>query len=119
VSEELGDRACELLVQSLLAWGLTGNVVRDGGGAIRITSNDVDISVERAPPELPFRWMVTLAGRKRGALSLPAVLRQVRVALDPGYARNKVRVAVGPLVHDPEKWEPVFGKDHAQKRVPS
>jgi hypothetical protein len=26
------------------------------------------------------------------------VLRQVREALDPGYVRNKVRVAVAPLV---------------------
>jgi hypothetical protein len=39
-----------------------------------------------------------VAGRKRGAISLPAVLRQVRAALDPGYARNKVRVALTTLV---------------------
>jgi hypothetical protein len=24
--------------------------------------------------------------------------------------------AIAPLQHDPEKWEPVFGKDHAQTR---
>jgi hypothetical protein len=25
----------------------------------------------------------------------------------------------GMLEHDPEKWEPVFGKDHAQTRIQS
>ena len=42
--------------------------------------------------------MVTVDGRKRGAISLVAVLRQVREALDPGFATNRVRVAVSPLV---------------------
>ena len=45
-----------------------------------------------------FRWMVAIGGRKRPALSLLAVLRQVREALDPDYAANKVRVAIAPLV---------------------
>ena len=98
MSEALNDKARELLAQSLLAWHLTGNVARSGDGAILIACSGIDISVERATPDLPFRWMVTVAGRKRGALSLPAVLRQVRAALDPGYARNKVRVSVAPLV---------------------
>jgi hypothetical protein len=98
VSEALNDKARELLAQSLFAWHLSGSVVRNGDDAILITCNGIDISVERAPPDLPFRWMVTAAGRRRGAISLPAVLRQVRAALDPGYARNKVRVSVAPLV---------------------
>ena len=45
-----------------------------------------------------FRWTVTVDGRKRMAISLVAVLRQVREALDPGYAANRVRIAVAPLV---------------------
>jgi hypothetical protein len=98
VSEALNDKACELLAQSLFAWHLSGSVARNDDDAILITCNGIDISVERAPPDLPFRWMVTAAGRRRGAHSLPAVLRQVRAALDPGYARNKVRVSVAPLV---------------------
>ena len=97
MSAALDDKACALLAQSLVAWRLSGSVARNHDGAILIACNGVDISVERAPPELPFRWMVTAAGRQRGALALPAVLRQVRAALDPGYARNKVRVAVTPL----------------------
>ena len=98
MSEALNGKAHELLAQSLFAWHLSGSVARNDDDAILITCNGIDISVERAPPDLPFRWMVTAAGRKRGALSLPAVLRQVRAALDPGYARNKVRVSVVPLV---------------------
>ena len=57
-----------------------------------------DIRIDRAPLHLLFRWMVTVDGRKRGAISLVAVLRQVREALDPGYAANRVRIAVAPLV---------------------
>jgi hypothetical protein len=45
-----------------------------------------------------FRWLVTIDGRTRPAISLLAVLRQVREALDSGYAANRVRVAVAPLV---------------------
>jgi hypothetical protein len=119
VSAASNDLTCELLAQSLIAWRLAGRVERMPDGRILVICNAIDISIERAPPSLPFRWMVTVGQRKRAAISLPAVLRQVREALDPDYARNKVRVAVAPE-HDPEKWAPVFGKDHAQtKSLPS
>jgi hypothetical protein len=98
LSEALKDTACELLAQSLVAWRLFGSVRRAGDGSILIACDAIDISVAPAPPNGPFRWMVTVDGRKRPAISLTAVLRQVREALDPGYARNKVRVAVTPLV---------------------
>jgi hypothetical protein len=42
--------------------------------------------------------MVTIDGRTRPALSILAVLRQVRMALDPDFAANKIRVAIAPLV---------------------
>jgi hypothetical protein len=44
--------------------------------------------------------MVTIDGRTRRAISIVAVLRQVREALDPGYAANRVRVALTALVPD-------------------
>ncbi len=66
---------------------------RASDGAIVIGGNGKDIRIDPAPPDLMFRWMVTVDGRKRGAISLVAVLRQVREALDPGYAANRVRVA--------------------------
>jgi hypothetical protein len=45
-----------------------------------------------------FRWLVTIDGRTRPALSLLAVLRQVREALDPDYSGSRLRVAIAPLV---------------------
>jgi hypothetical protein len=92
------DLACELLAQSLVAWRVAGGVERASDGALVIGGNRKNIRIERAPRHLMFRWMVTIDGRKRGAISLVAVLRQVREALDPGYAANRVRIAVAPLV---------------------
>ena len=89
---------CELLTQSLLAWRVAGSVEQTGDGACVIGAGGRSIRIDPAPPEVPFRWMVTRDGRSRGAVSLLAVLRQVREALDPGYAANRVRVAVAPLV---------------------
>jgi len=92
-----GDLVCELLAQSLFAWGVAGSVERAGDGAL-VVGNRKTIRVDPAPEHLIFRWMVTVDDRERGAISLVAVLRQVREALDPGYAANRVRVAVAPLV---------------------
>ena len=89
---------CDLVTQSLVAWRVAGCVVQARAGAVVIDASGGSIRIDPAPPELPFRWMVTVDGRKRGAVSLVAVLRQVREALDPGYAANRVRVAVAPLV---------------------
>lgn len=92
------DLAGELLAQSLLAWRVAGRVERTSDGALVISGSDRTIRVEPAPQHPIFRWMVTVDGRKRGAISLVAVLRQVREPLDPGYAANHVRVALAPLV---------------------
>jgi hypothetical protein len=90
--------ACELLAQSLVAWRAAGNVEPASDGALVIGGGRKAIRIERAPPDLPFRWMITVDGRRRGAISLVAVLRQVREALDPGYEAKRVRIAVAPLV---------------------
>ena len=89
--------ACELLTESLAAWRVTGSVERTSDGAI-VIGGDTRIRIEPAPQDSMFRWMVAIDGRKRPALSLLAVLRQVREALDPDYAANRVRVAIAPLV---------------------
>ena len=93
-----GDLAYELLAQSLMAWCVTGRVERTGDGGFVIVESRRSIRIDPAPPDVMFRWMVTIDGRKRGAISLVAVLRQVREALDPGYAANRARIAVAPLV---------------------
>jgi hypothetical protein len=92
------DLARELLAQSLLAWCVTGRVERADDGGFAIVESHRSIRIEPAPPCLMFRWMVTVDGRQRGAISLVAVLRQVREALDPGYAARRAQVAVAPLV---------------------
>jgi hypothetical protein len=98
VSEAPVDLACELLVQSLAAWRVAGDVQRSSEGSIVICGALKDIRINPAPADLMFRWIVTIDGRKRSAISLVSVLRQVREALDPGYATNRVRVALTPLV---------------------
>ena len=99
------DLARELLEQSLAAWRVTGSVERAGDGALVILGSK-SIRIDAAPPDAMFRWMVAIDGRQRVAISLVAVLRQVREALDPGYAKNRVRVAVAPLVPYPSGSSP-------------
>jgi hypothetical protein len=92
------DNMCELMTQSLIAWRLTGSVRRTGDGAILISCNTKEIRIQPAPPDTPFRWMVIIGDRRRGAISLVAVLRQVRATLDPGYATMRARIAAFSLV---------------------
>ena len=77
---------------------MVGTVESAGDGTLMIAGNRKSIRIDRASPGLMFRWTVTVDGRQRPAISLVAVLRQVREALDPGTAANRVRVAVAPLV---------------------
>lgn len=98
MSKAAVDLACELLVQSLVAWRLVGDVRRSHEGAIVIRGALEDIRIDFAPSDPMFRWVVTTGRRKRQAISLVGVLRQVREALDPGYAANRVRVVLTPLV---------------------
>ena len=87
----------ELLTQSLKAWRVPGGVERDGEGVLVIGQNGKSIRIEVAQHPM-FRWTVSVDNRKRGAVSLVAVLRQVREMLDPDYAGQRIRVAMAPLV---------------------
>lgn len=87
----------ELLTQSLAAWGAAGRVEQTGGEAVIIGATRC-IHIEPAARSSMFRWMVTIDGRTRGAISLLAVLRQIRRALDPDYAASRVRVVIAPSV---------------------
>jgi hypothetical protein len=94
----LSEHLHELMEHSLLAWRLDGDVTAASDGVVVVRCRDRIIRIERAPPDLPFRWHVAVDGRKRAALSLVAVLRQAREALDPGYATLRPRIAPVPLV---------------------
>ena len=98
MSEAPVDLTCDLVAQSLAAWRVAGAVERSRDGAVVICGARKDIRINPAPSDPMFRWMVTIDGRKRRAISIVGVLRQVREALDPGYAANRVRVALTPLV---------------------
>ena len=86
-----------LMNESLTAWGVAAQAESSGDRAVIITGKK-RIRIEPAPADSMFRWLVTIDGCARPALSLLAVLRQVRNALDPGYAGNRLRFAVAPLV---------------------
>jgi hypothetical protein len=92
------EHLCELMTQSLVAWRLIGTVHGTSDGAILVSCQNHNIRIEPAPPDLPFRWIVIVDNRRRTAISLVAVLRQVHAALDPGYATMRVRIAPFPLV---------------------
>ena len=87
-----------LLSQSLVAWGLIGSVHNTSDGAILVSCRERNIRIDPGPPDSPFRWIVIVDSRRRAATSLVAVLRQVRAALDPGYATMRARIAPFPLV---------------------
>jgi hypothetical protein len=98
VTSAHSDHMGELMTQSLVAWRLTGSVRRTSDGTVLVSCDKHEIRIQQAQPGLPFRWMVFIGDRKRGAISLLAVLRQVRAVLDPGYATMRVRVTAFPLV---------------------
>lgn len=90
-----------LLAESVLQWRVPARVTERDDGAVMVASLGREIVVEKAAPELPFRWMVAVEGdggvRRRPALSVVSVLRQVRLALDPAYEKRRIRV-VPPVV---------------------
>ena len=86
----------ELIAQSLAAWHVAGTIELAADRAIVIGAKP-EIRIESALAGSVFRWTITIAGRTRPAISLLAVLRQVRRALDPGYAACRVRVALLPV----------------------
>jgi hypothetical protein len=89
-------RVHELITQSLAAWHVAGTVELTCDRAIVISAKP-EIRIEPAQAGSMFRWTITIDGRSRPAISLLAVLRQVRGALDPGYAACRVRVALLPM----------------------
>ena len=90
------DLVHELIAQSLAAWHVAGTVELMGDRASVIGAKP-EIRIEPAQAGSIFRWTMTIDGRTRPVISLLAVLRQVRGALDPGYAACGVRVALLPV----------------------
>ena len=93
------DTLSALLEQSLRFWRIPARVSRLDD-ALTVSGLGRELRIVRASPGLPYRWLVTNNARKRPALSVIAVLRQVRQALDPGYAAQKLRITA-PMVLPP------------------
>jgi hypothetical protein len=89
----------DLVSESLAAWRLAAEAACTDSGAIVIAqSGNARVRIEPKPDDPMFRWLVTVDGRTRPAVSLLAVLRQVRAALDPDFAATRVRVGVASLL---------------------
>jgi hypothetical protein len=97
-SPALDDAVEELLVESLEAWRVEGDVARETDGGLLVTAGEKHLRISRAPADLPFRWMVADGERTRGATSIAGLLRNVRAAVDPGYRPVQLRIAPLPLV---------------------
>ncbi|HEV3185017.1 MAG TPA: hypothetical protein VGZ49_09045 [Xanthobacteraceae bacterium] len=84
-----------LLAASLAAWQVVGRVDRDED-RITLTAGQTTLLVARGSS--PFRWTVTLDGRKRGVTSIAGLLRVVRRVVDPDHQGSRLRIAPSPLV---------------------
>jgi hypothetical protein len=87
----------ELITQSLAAWHIDRVAELLGDRAI-VIGGKPQIRIEPAQAGSMFRWTITVDDRTRHAISLLAVLRQVRGVLDPGYLASRVRVVISPVV---------------------
>jgi hypothetical protein len=87
----------ELLVESLGAWRVEGDVAQEVDGALLVAAGDRRLRISRAPAELPFRWMVAEGERTRGVTSVSGLLRALRAAVDPSYRPVRLRIAPLPL----------------------
>jgi hypothetical protein len=94
------DAVVELLRESLAAWRVAAIVTRnaDGSVEVRAQAQATRLLIARAPPGLPFRWLVGTDDRQRGATGIAGLLRSVRSAIDVNYRPIRVRIASLPLV---------------------
>jgi hypothetical protein len=82
-----------LLVESLRAWRIAGEVRAEPDGAVVVRVAATELRIEPPPPNLPFRWMVVTPTRRRGVASVSALLRVLRTALDPDHEASRLRIA--------------------------
>lgn len=98
MSAGVPDHVRALLVQSLAAWHVTGEVRTEADGTLLLMAGDKQLRVSRAAGDLPFRWMVSDGERSHGVTSIAGLLRTVRAAVDPGYRPIRLHIAPLPLL---------------------
>jgi hypothetical protein len=79
---------------SLAAWRIAATVHTEPDGRWSITPDgEAPVRVGRAPPGIPFRWLLTTAaGRERPASSVAGLLRILRNTLDPTWRPGRARI---------------------------
>lgn len=96
IDETKATDACTLtlLRVSLATWGISATITSEADGRWLIKPDDQPpMRISRAPPDIPFRWLVTTAaGRERPASSVAGLLRVLRGALDPAWRPGRARV---------------------------
>ncbi|MDX2155042.1 MAG: hypothetical protein SFW09_00915 [Hyphomicrobiaceae bacterium] len=97
-SERTDAAVLNLLRASIAMWGLDATVARLQDGTIAIGHAGGELRIGRAPPALPFRWLVAIEGRQRAASSVTGLLRVVRSTLDPTWRPGRARIATLPPV---------------------
>ena len=93
-SEATDAQVLRLMRASLALWRIGATVETAPEGGWRVTTdNGGVVRVGRAPPGIPFRWMiVTQTGRERPASSVAGLLRVLRSTLDPDWQPGRARV---------------------------
>lgn len=86
-----------VLRESLSEWQLAGTVQSEAAH-LSCTCGETELSIGRADAGMPFRWVVTVDGRRRTAASVNGVLRIVRQTLAPDYQPMNLRIAPLPAV---------------------
>jgi hypothetical protein len=97
VSAAVPNHICQLLAECLKAWRVCGGVAYERDGTLLLTVGYKRLSIARAAPDMPFRWIVHEDGRSRGATSIAGLLRAVRATVDPGHRPVRLRIAPLPL----------------------
>ena len=84
----------KLLEASIAAWHLDAAMsVIEETEIIELRSGQTVLRVSPASAGMPFRWIVTVDGRRRTAASVNGVLRIVRQTFSPGYEPHSMRIA--------------------------
>lgn len=93
-SEATDREVLGLIRASLAMWNIGAAVTTEPDGRWLIApETGASIRVGRAPPGIPFRWMIeTAGGRKRPASSVAGLLRVLRSTLDPEWRPGRARI---------------------------
>jgi hypothetical protein len=98
VTSPAADGVQTLLVESLKAWHVRGEVARLSDGTLSLTAGAMRVHIARSHNTPPFRFMVATGDRTRGVMSIAGLLRAVRAVVDPDHRPFPLRIAPSPVI---------------------